>query len=87
MSTPENDEIIKTLRNFLVDECGLEETGLAHDTLLFSGGLLQSIDVLQLLAFIEDRYDFAVPAAEVGIDQFDSLNRLADFVRSRAGQA
>ncbi|MBL0172273.1 MAG: AMP-binding protein [Gemmatimonadaceae bacterium] len=49
---------------------------LAPDTPLISGGILDSISTLGLVAFLEERYGIELEAHEVGRDRLDTLPRL-----------
>jgi acyl carrier protein len=58
---------------------------LKDDTPLISGGLIDSISTMQLVAFLEKKYHFEFQAHEVDRDNLDSINVIADFVVSKIG--
>ena len=47
---------------------------------LFESGLLTSLDVLDLLAFIENEYEITISDEDLGIDNFGSIDRIVEFV-------
>lgn len=50
------------------------------DASLFEIGLLDSLAFLQLLCFIEEQYGLTIEDGEVITDNFETLNRIEDFV-------
>jgi acyl carrier protein len=79
----EADEIAIGVSNFLVEECGLERASLEPDTPLFSSGRLDSLDIVRLAVFIETRFGIALPPLEVGLENFDTIARVAALVMKR----
>ena len=50
-------------------------------------GIIDSMGVVELLAFIQKQYRIKVEPAEVLPKNFDSLENLARFIRSKTGNA
>jgi acyl carrier protein len=75
------------LRDYLVERFGLARDALDDDTLLFSSGLLDSFSLVDVMALIEQRAGFAVSPGEVTLENFDSIARIAAYVRARTGEA
>jgi acyl carrier protein len=48
-------------------------------------GIVDSIGVLELVAFIEQNYGLAVEDREIVPNNFDSVSRLAEFIRRKVG--
>jgi acyl carrier protein len=76
-----------SLREYLVERFGVAPEALEDGTLLFSSGLLDSFSLVDVLAFIEQRAGFAVSPADVTLENFDSIARMAAYARARAGEA
>lgn len=72
--------IREALIDFLDEEMGVERVHLEGDAPLFSGGLLASLEALRVLVFLERRFGVRVSPLEVGLDSFDSVTRLTQFV-------
>jgi acyl carrier protein len=71
---------------FLRRECGLAaDPGAA--VALFSSGLLDSVHILRLVMFIEERFDIRVDVMEVGVEQFDSLDSIVAYIDRSLGRA
>lgn len=47
---------------------------------LFDTGLLTSLDVLDLLDFVEQAFDIKIPLEEIDMDNFGSIDRMAMLV-------
>lgn len=78
-----NDEI----RQYILTEFlpGESAANLRDDTPLRTGGVLDSMATLKLVAFVEQTYGIEVDAHEAGIDNFDCIRDIAAFVeRKRA---
>jgi len=68
------------LREFLPGEeaCSLEDT-----TPLISGGILDSLSTLKMVAFLEDHYDIRIEVDEVDTDHLDTIADIATLVASK----
>jgi acyl carrier protein len=83
------DEIRQTvhqyiLREFLPGE-GPEE--LTDDTPLITGGVLDSISTLKLVAFIEDHFAVTVEAHEAGVENLDSVGLITRLIAAKKNAA
>ncbi len=47
-------------------------------------GIIDSMNVLELVAFVEENFGIAVEDHEIVPDNFDSVSRIATFVDTRA---
>jgi acyl carrier protein len=48
-------------------------------------GVLDSTDVLRLLAFVEERFAIRVGDDELVPENFETIERLSDFIRAKRG--
>lgn len=83
------DEVKQQIRQFL---CELLPEGkgadLRDDARLRSSGMLDSMAMLRLFSFIEQRFGIEVEAYETDIENFDRIDDMAAFVqRKRAATA
>ena len=72
------------LREFLPGE---KPENLTESTPLISGGILDSIGMLKLVKYVEEKYGIEVQAHEVDVENFDTITLIANFVRSKKGEA
>ena len=73
----------ENLRRYLHDKQGLEPEDFEDDTPLFSSGLVDSFSMVGLIIFIEDTGGVRVHPADVTLDNFDSIERILTFVKTR----
>ena len=71
------------LCQFLVDRFDVNEGELEDDTLLFSGGLLDSFSMIELIEYIERLETIKVGVMEVQLENLDSIERILRFVASK----
>lgn len=64
---------------FLVDELGLAQ-GLGAGDPLFTSGAVDSFELVQILDFLQTRFDFEASPLEVGIEHFDTVASMSRLV-------
>ena len=57
-----------------------------NDSLL-DAGIVDSIGVMELVSFVDKNYKITVPPEDISPDNFDSIRRLADYIRLKQGAA
>jgi acyl carrier protein len=79
------------LERFLLNDLAAArgKGSIGPDDDLISLGIVDSLDVLRLVDFIEERFGIDVTDEDVVIENFRSINRLERFVKERkaAGSA
>jgi len=72
---------VETVLTFITEEL-LEDDDIEinEDTSLFQDRVLSSLNLVALISFIEDTFDFKVKTSEVSISNFDSVNQILDFL-------
>lgn len=87
MHTP--DQIRQSLRDFLEESFLGMRPGLVIDdaTPLLAGGIIDSMGVLELLAFIEGTFGVTVADDEVLDTNLGSLDSLVRFVAGKQGRS
>ena len=83
------DDIRKMVHAYILDEflAGENPDELCDDTPLITGGILDSISTLKLVAFIEDRFDVVVEAHEAGVENLDSVAQITRLVAEKRAAA
>lgn len=56
-----------------------------HCDTLITDGLLDSFDILQIIANLNDHYDISIPANEIIPDNFNSAKSLLEMVNRLKG--
>lgn len=82
LSAQEVKEIIKgyILKEFLPGENPAE---LIDSTPLITGGILDSLATIKLVAFLEERFQIQLQAHETMVDYLDTLSDIAHLVSSK----
>ncbi|MBA1443569.1 MAG: acyl carrier protein [Chromatiales bacterium] len=70
------ENIYLKVQAFLIDEFGLQEN-LSGSDVLFSSGMLDSMDVLSLLIFFDKEFGVSFSPFEVGLEQLDTVEMIA----------
>lgn len=56
---------------------------LKNDTPLIQSGLLDSLSLLKLVVFIEEKFGLKLKADEIVPENFDTINAICGYLRSR----
>lgn len=82
-----NEDIKETVRNHLTDFLPSRDVeALTDSTPLITGGVLDSITLVELVAVLEDRYGVNIQPHEMSVDYFDSLDDIAATVQSKMAE-
>jgi acyl carrier protein len=56
---------------------------LSNETSLLEGGILDSLALLRLVAFLEERFKITVGETDLLPENFDSVNTICAYLRAR----
>ncbi len=70
------------MREFLPGEDPAE---LEADTPLITGGILDSISTVKLVAFLEDRFGVRFQAHEMNVDYLNTISKIVHTIESKQG--
>jgi len=79
------DGFRRALRAALVAQFGADAASLDDDTKLFTGGLIDSLSVMDLVTFVERELGKRVPPAAITLENFDSIAQIVAFARTLGG--
>lgn len=72
------------IRQFVIDNFLFGQGGQLKDEESFlDGGIVDSTGVLQLVGFLEQRYEIAIDNTELVPDNLDSVERVTRFVQQK----
>jgi acyl carrier protein len=74
-----NEEIL----TYIYEEIFNEEMELTDDTPLYTSGLITSMGHLKLVSYLERAFDVSIPMNELSMDNFDTVNLIAQFIQKR----
>jgi acyl carrier protein len=66
--------------NFLFSNNGFD---LDDDESFLEAGVVDSLGVLELVTFVEEKFDVQVPDEDIVPDNFDSVDNLATYIGNR----
>lgn len=77
------------IRKFVVDNFlfGQDDSRLGNGDSFLEHGIIDSTGVLELVSFIETRFDMKIGDAELVPDNLDSIDGVAGFVRRKSAAA
>lgn len=71
------------IKKYLVEASLSNSTKLKDDTLIFDTGLLDSMGLLFLIEFLNEKYKIEINDEELNPENFQSVNSIVDFVESK----
>jgi acyl carrier protein len=76
-----------TVKSFILDEFLPDESpdALEDSTPLITTGILDSIATLQLVTFLEEKFDIQIQAHETSVDHLNTLSDIVRLVASKKG--
>jgi acyl carrier protein len=80
-----NMDTANAIERFIIDELLMSDgrMKLDHDQSLISSGVIDSLGILRLIAFVEERFGIQVDDEEVISENFETINIIKDFVESK----
>ncbi len=77
---------VETIRDFIRAEIVNDRSmDLAPDDNLLLSGILDSLAVFRLVAYLEETYEIEIPPQDVTLDHFATLAHIDAYVLSRRG--
>jgi acyl carrier protein len=71
------------IKNFIVENFLFGERGLKDDEPLFESGIIDSLGLIKLLAFIEENFNVSIDMSEIMIENFNTVNDILETLSSR----
>lgn len=79
------DMIMQRLKGFIEDRL-LNQHNIAPDDDLLMTGLIDSLAVMSLIAFIEETFSFKIPFEDVVYENFMSLDTITQYIHNALSQ-
>ena len=74
------------VREFVVENFMFEEDeNLKEDTSFLENGIIDSTGMLELVAFLEETYEFAVEDDELIPENLDSIANMENYIKKKQG--
>ena len=80
-------DVAGRIKEFIKEEILFEDANatLADDTQLLSG-VMDSLSLMQLVAFLEDEFDVEIDDADMTADHFRTISDIEQLVNQKVGQ-
>jgi methoxymalonate biosynthesis acyl carrier protein len=73
-------DIEEILESYIATDILRKKVEIKPDSSLISSGLLDSLTLLQLISFIEERFDITVTDQEMVPENFQTINAMRSFI-------
>lgn len=73
--------ITAKIRNYIMDNVGVDS--ISDEENFFEDGLVNSLFVLQIMAFLEKEFQFEIQSEDLKLENFSSLAALFNFVNGK----
>jgi|KBSSwiStaDraftv2_1062776.scaffolds.fasta_scaffold1679478_2 acyl carrier protein len=79
------EEVKQAIREYILEEFlpGENPEELTDSTPLITGGILDSLATIKLVAFLEERFHIQIQAHETMVDYLDTISDTAQLVSSK----
>ena len=79
------NNIEDTIRKYIAENILFSGNGYPcpDNTSFLDEGIIDSMNVLELVMFVEEKFGVTVADQDIVPDNFDSVTKLADFIRSK----
>ena len=85
--SPNKSNLESEIRKFITENMLFSADGFNYDDndSLLEAGIVDSIGVMELVTFVDKTYKITVPPEDISPDNFDSISRLANYIRLKQG--
>ena len=82
---PSTQEVKEVIKGYILEEFlpGENPSALTDSTPLITGGILDSLATIKLVAFLEERFKVQIQAHETMVDYLDTVSDIAQLVHSK----
>ena len=80
--------VVRQLTDFIVNEVAAKapEQAPAPDFPIIEGGLVDSLGLFKVIAFIEEKFGVAIPPEDIVLENFATIGAIAALVGARAAR-
>ena len=78
-------KIKELIRNFVVETflLGDTDTKFTDDESFLENGIVDSTGILELITYVEEKFNISIDEEEMIPDNLDSLNNLSNFIQKK----
>jgi acyl carrier protein len=71
------------IRKFIREEICLSQVDFNDDDSLYELNILNSLGVMRLILFLQEKYDFVVDPSDLRIEDFETLGGIHHYIQQR----
>ena len=75
-----SESTANTIRTYVVEELLDDDTPIEDSARLFELGLIDSMNLVRLLSFLEETFEVRIPVSMVTDDNFASIDTMVDLI-------
>lgn len=78
-------EVAGLLKSYISENILFSDNGFPYDDQdsFLEKGVVDSINILEIVMFIEEKFDFTINDSELIPDNFDSIKKLSEFIQKK----
>ena len=80
MNEADAAQVLEAIISWVETRCPERDLDILHDTRLLDMSLLDSMDLLEMVTYIEERYDISVDPDDLVPENFESPRRIVELV-------
>ncbi len=71
----------ESIKDFIIDELlDDDDEKITFDMSLFKGQVLDSLNLLSLIAFLEEKHNVKIATSEINYENLDTINNISAFL-------
>ena len=80
-------DVAGLLKTYIAENILFSDDGYSYDDQdsFLEKGIVDSINILEIVMFIEEKFDFTINDSELIPDNFDSIKKLSEFIQKKTG--
>lgn len=71
------------IKDFILDRFSPSIGEIKDDTSLFASGVIDSLKLIEVIAFVEKTFSISVNMDDVTVENFDSVNNICKLINSK----
>lgn len=71
------------IKRFILEEICLSDVNFSDDDSMYELNILNSLGVMRLILFLQEKYDFYVDQSDLRFEDFETLNGIQHYIEQR----
>ncbi|MAU72729.1 MAG: hypothetical protein CML04_11605 [Pseudozobellia sp.] len=72
-----------TITNYIIEHITKQKvSGISEDEDLLGSGLVDSLGMMKLIAFIEKEYNLSIPSKDMTVENFMTIEQILNYIES-----